>query len=707
MCGQLCDNQDELVAHTSNEHPQFSDVLLRKLEAKRVRYAKYAAKMNREDGDTARASVEKIVANNLEPELVTGDVSDQIHLQNGVPEEQNESVERSKKRPHESSPPVSNKKGRTGRRTYTCAKCDLVTKWPREFLSHRRDVHGDHISIHECPFCEYASKKLYFIKRHCNVVHKEEMYVENSRHLFKTASSASSPAPSAEINVNIQEKVFKCNSCNFIAKRKIHVEEHEKKGHLKRQSSDGEFHCSKCSFMTMSRKSLSAHCLQHHNEVLKDATSSEGENTEREIVDDDEDRLVIDEDAAEDSTSPPSLKMTLKQTEEIAVVENIEGTMWKCRYCPQQVLWPSELKRHEETHFKMNKKYGCLLCHIRFDQLNHLEHHVMLNHQEEPSDKSSSDAVATGKTSASIIIELGKSDDSTSHASYSGSTQAHDISIKSKQPIHVCQHCGYITRWISGLRKHELTHENLKPFKCAYCSYTSRWNSDLKRHAKKHNENTGAADTNPNEDPEHAKSSHVMHLLLEPKNADHDYDSKAAEPSLSKGSEAPSRKLLPKPAESQCSFEVPVGIPRIVQKYKCPQCSFLTRTASHFHTHMIQHLNKKPFMCSVCNYRSNWQFEVNKHIKGKSGNDAEHKKAELVVIDETGFKNYAKYKIHLVDVKESSKGDKVLQPAQPSRLNQEEVQLIRPDETENIVVTPDILYGDQDYQDDLGAPIPE
>ncbi|XP_077495926.1 uncharacterized protein LOC144106854 [Amblyomma americanum] len=695
MCGQLCDNQDELVAHTSNEHPQFLDVLLRKLETKRVCYAMYAAKMNMEGGDTACASAEKIVANNLEPELVTGDVSDQIHLQNGVLEEQNECVKQSKKRPCESLPPVSNKKGRTVRRTYTCAECGLVTKWPREFLSHRRDVHEDCISIHECAFCEYASKEPQKLRRHCNIVHKEEMYGEKSQHLVKIGSPASSPSPSAEIKVHIQEKAFKCSSCNFHAKSKIHVEEHEKTVHLKRRfyrcqqcgyvchekgrytshmrfhsltkikcqfcnfhtcykwnmdwhlkchTSGSEFRCNKCGFMTMSRKSLTAHCLHHHNELLKDATDIEEENTERDNVDDDEDKLVIDEDAAEDTTSPPALKMTLKRTGETAVVENNEGTMGKCRYCPQQVLRPSELKRHEETHFKMNRKHGCSLCHIRFDQLDHLEQHVMLNHQEESSGKSSSDANAAGTTSAPIIIELGKSDNSTSLANYSGSIQALDISMKSKQPMHVCQLCGYTARWISALRKHELIHGNLKAFKCTHCSFTSHWKGDMMRHAfRMHKENTGAADTNP----------------------------------------------------------------RIVQKYKCPQCSFLTRPASHFHRHMIQHLNKRPFMCSVCSYRSNWQWDVKKHIKSKSGNDPKHKKARLVVIDQTGFKNYEEYKIHLVDVEESSTGDEVLQPAQPSRLNQEEVQLICRDETENVVVTSDIPYGDQDYQDELEAPIPE
>lgn len=756
MCGQLCDNQDELVAHTSNEHPQFLDVLLRKLEAKRIRYAKYAARVNMGDGENAHAT-EQVPENNFVPEVVTGDVTDEAHSENGAPEGQREAVGHSRKRPRESSPPASNKKGRTGRRTYTCAECDLVTKWPREFLSHRKDIHGDRIQIHDCPFCEYASKQPQKLQRHCNIVHKEEMDSEYQRRVAKTVPPSASQALATEVRVHIQEKVFKCSSCNFHARSKVHVDEHEKTVHLKRRfyrcqqcgyvchekgrytrhlrfhslpkikcqfcnfqtcykwnmdrhlkyhTSDGEFRCNKCGFMTMSRKSLTAHCLHHHNEVLKDTSASEGENTEQENMDDDDDdRLMIDEDAGEDATLPPPLRMTLKRTGDTAVVETSDGSMRKCRYCPQQVLWPSELKRHEATHFKMNKKHGCPLCHIRFDQLDHLEEHVMLDHQEEPPEKNA--GTNSGTTSTPIIIELGKTDDSTARASYSGSTQALDISIKSKQPMHTCQRCGYTTRWISELRKHELVHGNLKPFKCTYCSYTSRWKGDMTRHVfRMHKENTGV-DKSPSRDAEQAKSSHVLRFLLsQPKNADHNYDSKGSEASSSKDSGAMAGKYVGKSLEGQCSYQASSGVPRIIQKYKCPQCSFLTRTASRFHVHMIQHLNKRPFMCSACSYRSNWQWDVNKHIKSKSANDPKHKKAEVVVMDETGFKNYAKYKAHLVDVEESSKGDKVLQ-SMPSPKPSSEVQLIRPDETENIVVTPDILYGDQDYQDDPAGPLPE
>lgn len=754
MCGQLCDNQDELVAHTSNEHPQFLDVLLRKLEAKRVRYAKYTAKMIAEEVDSVHAGT-RSVGRNSTSGLSAGDSKEETLSENGIAEEEEEDMQ-PKKRPRESSPSVSSKKGRTGRRTYTCTECDLVTKWPREFLTHRRDVHGDRISIHDCPFCEYASKQPQKLQRHCNIVHKEEMNSETPRQVTKAAS----PAVAAEVRVHIpQEKVFKCTSCAFQSRSRVHVEEHEKTVHLKRRfyrctqcgyvchekgrytrhmrfhtlpkikcqycnfqtcykwnmdrhlkyhTSDGEFSCNQCGFMTMSRKSLTAHCLHHHNELLKGTSESDGENTEPENVDDDEDRLMIDEDVGEDSTLTPPIKMTLKRSGETAVVESSDGTMRKCRYCPQQVLWPSELKRHEATHFKMNKKHGCPLCHIRFDQLDHLEQHVMVDHQEEPPQKSSGSTSSAGTTRAPIIIELGKTDDSATRTSHSGSTQALDISIKSKQPMHTCQHCGYTTRWISELRKHELVHGNLKPFKCTYCSYTSRWKGDMTRHVfRMHKENTGADDGSPSKEAEQGKSSHVLRFLLsQPKNADHDYDSKPEEMSVGRDGGTLTGRLVEKPSGSQCSYRAPSPVPRVIQKYKCPQCSFLTRTASRFHVHMIQHLNKRPFMCSACNYRSNWQWDVNKHIKTKSAYDCNHKKAELVVMDETGFKNYAKYRVHLVDVEETPKGDKVLQAAQSPKSSPEEVQIIRPDETENIVVTPDILYGDQEYPDDSAVPGP-
>ncbi|XP_049868506.1 zinc finger protein 91-like [Pectinophora gossypiella] len=77
--------------------------------------------------------------------------------------------------------------------------------------------------------------------------------------------------------------------------------------------------------------------------------------------------------------------------------------------------------------------------------------------------------------------------------------------------------------------------------------------------------------------------------------------------------------------------------------FKCPHCPFWATTASRFHVHIVGHLNKKPFECSLCKYKSNWRWDITKHIKLKSARDPEHNDAKVLMTDETGRRNYSKY----------------------------------------------------------------
>ncbi|XP_013200607.1 zinc finger protein 91 isoform X2 [Amyelois transitella] len=77
--------------------------------------------------------------------------------------------------------------------------------------------------------------------------------------------------------------------------------------------------------------------------------------------------------------------------------------------------------------------------------------------------------------------------------------------------------------------------------------------------------------------------------------------------------------------------------------FKCPHCQFWASTASRFHVHIVGHLNKKPFECSLCRYKSNWRWDITKHIKLKSARDPEHNEAKVLMTDETGRRNYTKY----------------------------------------------------------------
>ncbi|KAI5737626.1 hypothetical protein M8J76_015173 [Diaphorina citri] len=108
----------------------------------------------------------------------------------------------------------------------------------------------------------------------------------------------------------------------------------------------------------------------------------------------------------------------------------------------------------------------------------------------------------------------------------------------------------------------------------------------------------------------------------------------------------------------------PVGGELTLKKvYKCPHCAFWASTASRFHVHIVGHLNKKPFECSLCAYRSNWRWDITKHIRLKTIRDPAHEAAKVLMTDETGRRNYTKYnkfltlmKVHEPNAESSGSG---------------------------------------------------
>lgn len=92
------------------------------------------------------------------------------------------------------------------------------------------------------------------------------------------------------------------------------------------------------------------------------------------------------------------------------------------------------------------------------------------------------------------------------------------------------------------------------------------------------------------------------------------------------------------------------GVAGTAKMYKCTYCDFMCSTASRFHVHYVQHLNTKPFQCSICGHRSNWEWDVTKHIKMKAQRDPNHAKARPVLIHDSGRRDYSKYSKFVVYV---------------------------------------------------------
>ncbi|XP_053696777.1 uncharacterized protein LOC128744050 [Sabethes cyaneus] len=119
--------------------------------------------------------------------------------------------------------------------------------------------------------------------------------------------------------------------------------------------------------------------------------------------------------------------------------------------------------------------------------------------------------------------------------------------------------------------------------------------------------------------------------------------------------------------ETYCGIETAPGYGEVTKKitveesanqscimkkvFKCPHCSFWASTASRFHVHIVGHLNKKPFECSLCSYRSNWRWDITKHIRLKTIRDPSHKTAGVLMNDETGRRNYTKYNRYITLMK--------------------------------------------------------
>lgn len=127
--------------------------------------------------------------------------------------------------------------------------------------------------------------------------------------------------------------------------------------------------------------------------------------------------------------------------------------------------------------------------------------------------------------------------------------------------------------------------------------------------------------------------------------------------------------------------------------FKCPHCTFWASTASRFHVHIVGHLNKKPFECSLCAYRSNWRWDITKHIKLKSVRDPAHESARVLMTDETGRRNYTKYNKYLTEIHvtgdstETSGGSgtrpKIASDSSPSQVYNSKIELPKLSRTPN------------------------
>lgn len=163
-------------------------------------------------------------------------------------------------------------------RNYFCSECNLSTQNPRLYLQHRRDLHGDSISIHECDLCIYATKHSTKLLRHRRTVHRgipqnislnesialDETQMDDVRVLnctmctFFTINKTLLFDHIRVAHPNVP--IYQCNLCNYSHYMKDRFARHQ------RYHTMHQVQCQICEFKTIYKWNLERH-MRHHDDA--------------------------------------------------------------------------------------------------------------------------------------------------------------------------------------------------------------------------------------------------------------------------------------------------------------------------------------------------------------------------------------------------------------------------------------------------------
>ncbi|XP_027198504.2 uncharacterized protein LOC113792774 isoform X1 [Dermatophagoides pteronyssinus] len=317
-----------------------------------------------------------------------------------------------------------------------------------------------------------------------------------------------------------------------------------------------------------------------------------------------------------------------------------------------EMIEDAEMESNTSNNDSDDKKFmfnlECYICKIKFGDAISAQKHFLKHHKHSNSNYK-------GMTSIMKNHEQ-NTEESANWKGQPTTTNQKKIFDSNAKNVHVCNFCGYKTRWISELERHIRVHSKEKPFKCLYCNFRSKWKGDLNRHIQRYHSNeTNLQDMESSDNSTNGGGIPITSNIMLPNDNQDDamnedsylttgdyemYEMDEDNTGLSQDDQVNTNDQDNELSDVDNS-EIVNG--NSAKMYKCTYCDFMCSTASRFHVHYVQHLNTKPFQCSICGHRSNWEWDVTKHIKMKAQRDPIHEKAHPVLIHDSGKRDYSKY----------------------------------------------------------------
>ncbi|XP_063881967.1 uncharacterized protein LOC135112036 isoform X3 [Scylla paramamosain] len=451
---------------------------------------------------------------------------------------------------------------------------------------------------------------------------------------------------------NVYIKTFKCRFCTFKAAFKNEVARHEKKihsipipkymGHSKKArktikstktfSSSDDVLSEILQFPQPEDKDelesvAVANNIQKLSEAEEPLSDGNDESSSKNkddldienIVEDQEDSLDAMDDQLSDSrdSSPskdPSKKKNMsffEKLQEKMPTSNVQNLV--CQFCGHESKCLSESVRHQKLHLSAKNIYAsaslstrCQFCRHRCKTTDDLMNHLKLCPEARKNQITDSGRRASGG-------RLDENEDSlcSSEKGENAEYDENDDSVKDKSPVLLDE---------SMLKREDMNHpmEN-RVFVWNKFDKTEEQNSQDKEKSSVDGKKMEKASRRSSTESNKRKAS---------------------------GSKSPVE--MEESMDYYIESPTPQGHHYYSKRvYRCPQCSFWATTASRFHVHIVGHFNRKPYNCSECGYKSNWRWDITKHIKLKTSRDSSHQNAQVLITDETGEKNYEKYDCYL------------------------------------------------------------
>ncbi|XP_035790935.1 uncharacterized protein LOC118466109 [Anopheles albimanus] len=538
------------------------------------------------------------------------------------------------------------------KRNYSCGRCTYFTQNPRKYLTHLRDTHGEKIVINECKRCLYASRHYQKLVRHMKMVHGSVDGIKKSGSSFAASSSFGGRRNRLQrttgylgANVVLHHHGGSSTSGNgngrFVmrasdADRELataYVQQLVAASGLPKLLEEMERSVASTSIAaskSFARTGTSSDAEELHqlNQIMpySSETIREAARTRRTANDDnDNDGDDDDEDDDGDEDDGRLRDNTVSTEEEEAdtkpkkrprpipnliplsassspATSGAKGTETLSRRfvkpLPISALTAGTAEEPPGTQIVLTR---CVYCELSFKTVESLANHIKLAHKE--------DLIAALLQSSFEETEpaVARTDGTTTPTTTTTTVSA---TVNMWQRLLDCS---------AEVRRAELER-----------STSNRTGQSGRARAAATIAEEGLDDDSGREGDEHQQHQDQQQQQHQQQHAQQTYCGIETAPGYG---EVISRVPVDPSTSNTLMKKV----------FKCPHCSFWASTASRFHVHIVGHLNKKPFECSLCAYRSNWRWDITKHIRLKTIRDPSHKNAGVLMNDETGRRNYTKY----------------------------------------------------------------